>query len=78
MERNLRMLARMVIDHPQHARRLPRDEFRALIRIDALRELLGALVDAALEKERLDVAEVADSLGDEARRLLLALAADGR
>ncbi len=78
VERNLRTLARMLIDHPQHAARLPRDELPALIQIDALRELLGALVDAALQTDRLDVSELADRLDGEARQLLLALPADGR
>ncbi len=78
VERNLRTLARMLIDHPQHAGRLPRDDLPALIRIDALRELLAALIDAALETDGLNVAKLAERLDGEARRLLLALASDAR
>jgi hypothetical protein len=73
-ERNLRQLARSLIEHPSLAIRVPRDELPALVRGGPVAELVRCLVEAAAEERGVAFAELEQRLSDEARDLLRALA----
>ena len=51
-ERNLRQLARCLVEHPALARRLDRDELAELLPAGVYRDLIAALADAAEERPR--------------------------
>jgi DNA primase len=72
-ERNLRQLARSLVEHPALGSRVGRDELAALVAPCPLTELISALVDAGAA---VDLEAVAAQLGDEARVLLRSLAVD--
>jgi DNA primase len=75
-ERNLRQLARSLVEHPALGSRVPRDELAALVAACPLTELIDALVAAAAAGRAVDLEAVAAQLGDEARALLRSLAVD--
>jgi DNA primase len=75
-ERNLRQLARCVVEHPALARRIDRDELAELLPAGAYRELVSALVDAAEERPDASAAEIAASLQGDARMLFHALSVE--
>jgi len=74
-ERNVRQLVRSLLDHPQHAQRIPLDELAALVTDRTLADLVRAVVEAARGDEGVDIERVAERLEGEARNLLRALAA---
>ena len=74
-DRNVLWMARSIIEHPDVAGRVPRDELAVLVPVRALADLVATLVDAAASGP-LDVTEVGERLDSDARRLLFALAAD--
>jgi DNA primase len=73
-ERNVLQLARSLLDHPQHAQRIPLDEVAALVSDRSLADLVRALLEAAREGPRVDVEQIAERLEGETRNLLRALA----
>jgi DNA primase len=75
-ERNLRQLARSLVEHPALGARVPADELDVLVGSGPLRELIGVLVEAAGEDRAVDLEELAMRLPDEARGLLHELAID--
>jgi DNA primase len=76
-ERNLRQLARCLVEHPELASRVDRDELAELVPAGAYRELIAALVDAADERPEAAAAELAASLDGDARMLFHALSVEG-
>ena len=72
-ERNLRQLARGLVEHPALGDRIGRDELAALVEPGPITELIDALVEAGTG---LDLEAVAAQLGDEARALLRSLAVE--
>jgi len=75
-ERNLRQLARSLVEHPSLGRRVPRDELVALVPASPFAELIDVLVAAAAEDRGVDLEEVATRLSDAARTILRSLAVD--
>jgi DNA primase len=73
-ERNLRQLARSLVEHPSLAIRVPHQELPALVSGGPVGELVRSLVEAAGEDRRVAFPELETRLGDEARDLLRALA----
>lgn len=76
-ERNLRQLARSLVEHPSLGRRVARDELIALVPGGPFAELVDVLVAAAAEDRAVDLEEVAAQLSDAARTILRSLAVDG-
>jgi len=72
-ERNLRQLARGLVEHPALGDRIRRDELAALVEPGPITELIDALVEAG---PALDLEAVAVQLADEARALLRSLAVE--
>jgi hypothetical protein len=68
-----RRLARLLVDHPELARALDRDELSQLLPSPPWDRVLPALVEACASGVRPAVAELAERLGGEAGRELLAL-----
>jgi DNA primase len=73
-ERKIRQLARSLFDHPRLADRVPRDEVSELVPAGPLRELIGALLEAAAEDRAVHLEELAARLGPEEAKLLRQLA----
>jgi DNA primase len=73
-ERNLRQLARNLVEHPKLGRRLAREELARLLPSGPLAELILAVVDAAEDEPTLRIADLAAALSDAARAILHALA----
>ncbi len=69
-ERKIRQLARSLVDHPDLAGRVPRDEVHELVPAGPLRELIGALLEAAAESRSVPLEELAGRLEDDEARLL--------
>ncbi len=76
-ERNLRQLARSLVEHPSLCRRIPREELALLLSSGPLAELIRALADAAEEQRTLRVPDLAATLSDAARAILHALLVEG-
>jgi DNA primase len=72
-ERNLRQLARSLLEHPALGDRVPRDELATLVAPGPITELISALVEAGAA---FDLEAVAARLEDEARALLRSLAVE--
>ena len=72
-ERNLRQLARSLVEHPALGDRVSRDELAALVAPGPITELISALVEAGAA---FDLEALAAQLGDEARTLLRSLAVE--
>lgn len=75
-ERNLRQLARSLVEHPSLGSRVPADELEVLVGKGPLRELIQVLVEAAGEERSVDLEELAMRLPQEARGLLHELSID--
>jgi DNA primase len=73
-ERNLRQLARNLVEHPGLCARVPGEELARLLPSGPLAELIRALLDAAQDGPVLRVAELAPELSEPARSVLHALA----
>ena len=71
--RLLQELARSLVEHPQLAQRIERDEFGELVAPGATSELILALIDAAAEPRGVGIEEIAQRLGPEACTLLRSL-----
>lgn len=71
-----RSLARLIVDHPQLARALDRDELVQLLPTPPWDRVLPALVEACTSSPELAVAELAERLGGDAGSELLALAVE--
>ncbi|MEE8476489.1 MAG: DNA primase [Myxococcota bacterium] len=71
--RLLQELARSLVEHPQLAQRIERDEFGELVEPGATSELILALIDAAAEPRGVGIEEIAQRLGPEACTLLRSL-----
>jgi DNA primase len=69
-ERKIRQLARSLFDHPGLAGRVSREEVPELVPAGPLRELIGALLEAAAEDRSVQLEELAERLGDEGTQLL--------
>src|SRR5262249_16196712 len=74
-DRKIRQLARSLVEHPDLAGRVSRDEMYELVPAGPLRELIAALVDASPEDPAVALEEVAQRLGAEEARLLRQFAA---
>jgi DNA primase len=74
-DRKIRQLARSLVDHPDLARRVSRDDVHELVPAGPLRELIAALLDAAAEDRSVPLEELAGRLGADEARLLRQLAA---
>jgi DNA primase len=74
-ERNLRQLARSLVEHPVLAARVARDELSELVPPGPLAELVTVLVDAAAAARSVEIEEIATRLSQEATTLLRSLAA---
>ena len=75
-ERNLRQLARCLVEHPQLAARVERSELTELLPRGAQAELIDALLDAGGEGP-LSIPELAPALSEPARALLHQLSVEG-
>ena len=73
-DRKIRQLARSLVDHPDLAGRVSRDEMHELVPAGPLRELIAALLEAAAEDRSVPVEELAGRLGADEARLLRQLA----
>jgi DNA primase len=73
-DRRIRQLARSLVDHPDLAGRVSRDEMHELVPAGPLRELIAALLEAAAEDRSVPVEELAGRLGADEARLLRQLA----
>lgn len=73
-ERNLRQLARSLVEHPALAIRVPREELPVLAAGGPVGELVRCLVEAAGEPRGVAFAELEERLSPEARDLLRAFA----
>jgi DNA primase len=73
-DRKIRQLARSLVDHPDLAGRVSRDEVHELVPAGPLRELIAALLEAAAEDRSVSVEELAGRLGVQEARLLRQLA----
>jgi len=76
-DRNVRQLARCLVEHPALAADLERTELSELLPRGPHTELALALADAARNGRAARITEIAESLSDEARQLLHALSVDG-
>jgi DNA primase len=75
-ERQLALLAGVLLAHPVHAAHLEEADLLAAAPEGEWRELLAGLWEACQGRDRVDAAEVGERLGPEARRRLFALAAE--
>jgi DNA primase len=73
-ERKVLQLVRSLLEHPQHAQRIPLDEIMALVSDRSLADLVRVVVESAHEDAAVDVEQIAERLGGEARSLLRSLA----
>ncbi len=73
-DRRIRQLARSLVDHPDLAGRVSRDEVHELVPAGPLRELIAALLEAAAEDRSVPVEELAGRVGADEARLLRQLA----
>jgi DNA primase len=69
-DRKIRQLARSLVDHPDLAGRVSREEMHELVPAGPLRELIAALLEAAAEDRSVPIEELAARLGAEEARLL--------
>jgi len=76
-DRKIRQLARSLVDHPQLAGRVSREEVHELVPAGPLRELIAALIEAAAEDRSVPLEELAGRLGADEARLLHQLAVAG-
>jgi DNA primase len=76
-DRKIRQLARSLVDHPQLAGRVSREEVHELVPAGPLRELIAALIEAAAEDRSVPLEELAARLGADEARLLHQLAIAG-
>ena len=74
-DRKIRQLARSLVEHPDLAGRVSREEMHELVPAGPLRELIAALVEAAAEDRSVPLEEVAERLGPDPARLLRQFAA---
>jgi hypothetical protein len=74
-DRNLHQLARSLVQHPQLAERIPRDELAVLLPIGPVREMIEVLVAVASEGHGFDLEKISERLAGEARSLLWRFAA---
>jgi DNA primase len=75
-DRNLRQLARSLVQHPRLAERIPREELAELVAAGPVRETIEALADAAGEGRAGDLERISERLAGEARSLLWRFAAE--
>jgi hypothetical protein len=73
-DRKIRQLARSLVDHPDLAGRVSREEMHELVPASPLRELIAALLEAAAEDRSVPIEELAGRLGADEARLLRQLA----
>ncbi len=73
-DRKIRQLARSLVDHPDLAGRVSREEVHELVPAGPLRELIAALLEAAAEDRSVPIEELAGRLGGDEARLLRQLA----
>jgi hypothetical protein len=76
-DRKIRQLARSLVDHPELAGRVSREEVHELVPAGPLRELIAALIEAAAEDRSVPLEELAGRLGADEARLLHQLAVAG-
>jgi DNA primase len=69
-DRKIRQLARSLVDHPDLAERVSREEMHELVPAGPLRELIAALLEAAAEDRSVQPEELAGRLGPDEARLL--------
>jgi DNA primase len=69
-DRKIRQLARSLVDHPDLAGRVSRDEMHELVPAGPLHELIAALIDTAAEDRSVSLEELAGRLGADEARLL--------
>jgi DNA primase len=74
-DRKIRQLARSLVDHPDLAGRVSRDDVHELVPAGPLRELIAALLEAAAEDRSVSLEELAGRLGADEASLLRQLAA---
>ncbi|HEY5657792.1 MAG TPA: hypothetical protein VIY27_08370, partial [Myxococcota bacterium] len=74
-ERNLRQLARSLVEHPELGSLVPRGELATLVAAGPLTELIDALVAAAAPRA-VELEAIAAQLGEEARSVLWSLTVD--
>ncbi len=74
-ERKIRQLARSLVEHPDLAGRVSREEMHELVPAGPLRELIAALLEAAIEDRSVPLEELAGRLGPDEERLLRQLSA---
>jgi len=74
-DRNLHQLARSLVQHPQLAERIPRDDLAALVPAGPVREMIEVLVVVAGEGHGFDLEKSSERLAGEARSLLWRFAA---
>jgi len=76
-DRKIRQLARSLVDHPDLAGRVSREDVHELVPAGPLRELIAALIEAAAEDRSVPLEELAGRLRDDEARLLRQLAVAG-
>jgi DNA primase len=76
-DRKIRQLARSLVDHPNLAGRVSRQDVHELVPAGPLRELIAALLEAAAEDRSVPLEEIAARLGAEEAHLLRQLAVAG-
>ena len=75
-DRNLHQLARSLVQHPQLAERISRDELAVLMPAGPVRETIEALAEFAGEGRAVDLEKISERLAGEARSLLWRFAAE--
>ncbi len=69
-DRNLHQLARSLVQHPELAARISRDELAVLVAAGPVRETIEALAEVAGEGRAVDLEKISERLAGEARSLL--------